>query len=38
MIAENGFCNRKKCKGTLVIKEPTGQGGMILGSIRVSQR
>ena len=38
MIAENGFCNRQKCKGTLVIKEPTGQGGMILGSSLVCDK
>ena len=28
----------KKCKGTLVIKEPTGQGGMILGSSLVCDK
>ena len=38
MIAENGFCNRQKCKGTFVIKEPTGQGGMILGSSLVCDK
>ena len=31
MIAENRFCNRKKCKGTLVIEERTGQGDIVLG-------
>lgn len=31
MVAENGYCNLKKCRGILTIEERTGRGGLVVG-------